>query len=166
MEKTYCPRMKRQTTRFHRDFEHLHLCLLLLNDMKWRERIYILHNAIFTVPYPLRSWDIHAYAWSLTERVIHWLRHFSFCPLLLMCSVHLSHQMCLCAASNSRCTQCWNALEKYIQRLDRALALSQHSEVGMATAVQSSPRPLLPHQPPSLFKNVPCLPYIGSCHHR
>lgn len=117
------------------------------------------------VSFSLRSWEIHAYPWSLTERVIHWLRHFSSCPLLLMCCVHLSHQMCLCVASNTRCTQCWNALEKYIQRLDRALALSQHSEVGMVTAVQSSPLPLLPHQPPSLFKNVPCLPYIGSCHH-
>lgn len=95
------------------------------------------------------SWEIHAHPWSLTEKVIHWLKHFSPCPLLLMCCVHLSHHMCLCAASNTRCTQCWNALEKYIQRLDRALALSQHSEVGMATAVQSSPRPPPPLPSPA-----------------
>lgn len=77
------------------------------------------------------------------KRVKYWLR-LSSCPLLHVCCVHLSPQMCLCVASDSRCTQCWNALGKYIQSLDRALALSQHSEVVMATAVQSSRRPLLP----------------------
>lgn len=161
MEKTYCPWMKRLTTTFRETFkQHLYLCILV-----W-QTVLLLHNVIFDlVPFSFRSWEIRAYPWSLTEKVIHWQRHFSSCPMLLMCCVHLSHHMCLCAASNTRCTQCWNALEKYIQRLDQALALSQHSEVGMATAVQSSPHPLLPHHPPSLFKNAPCLPYIGSCHH-
>lgn len=158
MEKTYCSGTKKTNNQIHRDFkQHLYLCIQLGERWKAvRENTTAISFEVMRNPYP----------WSLTERVIHWPRHFSSCPLLLMCCVHLSHQMCLCAASNTRCTQCWNAQEKYIQRLDRALALSQHSEVGMATAVQSSPHPLLAHQPPSLFKNAPCLPYIGSCHHR
>lgn len=166
MDKTYCPGMKRQTIRFIETLKNIYICVFnLVKDKKKNcRKEYLLYNVIF-------HWLFlkvmrNSYPWNLTERVVHWPRHFCLCPLLLMCCLHLSHQMCLCAASNTRCTQCWNAPEKYIQRLDRALALSQHSEVGMATAVQSYPHPLLPHQPPSLFKNAPCLPYIGSCHHR
>lgn len=160
MQKTYCPGMERQTTRFTETLNHIYMVVFnLITDFfqKLQERI--------PACYFLKGQEKTTHV-RLTKRVKHWPRRLSSCPLLLVCRVHLSHQMCLCAASNTRCTQCWKALEKYIQRLDRALALSQQSEVGMATAVQSPPRPLLPRQPPSLFKNAPCLPYIGSCHHR
>lgn len=130
--------MKSQTSRFMEHLNNIYICVFLFSKIRS-----ILHreNLLYWLLFSLRSWEILAYPWSLTERVIHWPRHFSSRPLLLMCCVHLSHQMCLCAASNTRCTQCLNALEKYIQRLDRALALSQQCEVGMATAVQSPPSP-------------------------
>lgn len=165
MEKTYCPGIRTQTTRF---IQKQHVFLRVEFDKKdkeYLERKSSLQRHIFTRLFPLRTWEIHP--GSLTERGIQWPRHFSSCPLLLMCCLHLSHQMCLCEASNTRRTQCWNALEKYIQRLDRAIALSQHSERWVWRQLSNPPlTPLLPHQPPSLFKNAPCLPYIGSCHHR
>lgn len=91
----------------------------------------------------LRSQQNHCLALQgLTKRCL------SSCPLFLCEPPCICHAKCASVRPQMHGVHSAGEGKKtYIQRADWALALSQHGEVGMATAVQSSP------------STLPCLPF-------